>query len=106
MTAGSAGAGIDVVALTPEQTKYGAVENRAKKPSRCADLFRQNRDEIDGVIVTLPNFGDERAMADALRMADLNVPVLIQATPGHARNNADRRPPRQLLRENVGSATT
>jgi L-fucose isomerase-like protein len=36
---------------------------------------------IDGVIVTLPNFGEERAIADALRLADLRVPVLIQATP-------------------------
>ncbi len=49
--------------------------------ARCADLFRQNRDAIDGVIVTLPNFGDERAIADTLRLAGLNVPVLIQATP-------------------------
>ena len=46
-----------------------------------ADLFRANRDRIDGVIVTLPNFGEERAIADTLRLADLNVPVLIQATP-------------------------
>src|SRR5207253_2386851 len=48
---------------------------------RCADLFKQHREAIDGVIVTLPNFGDERAIADTLRMAGLNVPVLIQATP-------------------------
>ena len=33
------------------------------------------------MIVTLPNFGDERAIADTLRLAGLNVPVLIQATP-------------------------
>jgi len=33
------------------------------------------------VIVTLPNFGDERAIADTLRMAGLTVPVLVQATP-------------------------
>ena len=31
--------------------------------------------------MTLPNFGDERAIADTLRMADLHVPVLVQATP-------------------------
>ena len=30
---------------------------------------------------TLPNFGDERAIADTLRLAGLNVPVLVQATP-------------------------
>src|ERR1700716_2814723 len=74
------GASIDVVALTPEESKYGAVETR-EESRRCADLFKRNRDRIDGVIVTLPNFGEERAIADTLRLADLHVPVLIQATP-------------------------
>jgi L-fucose isomerase-like protein len=73
-------AGHDVVAVGPEETKYGAIETRPEA-ARCADLFRANRDRIDGVIVTLPNFGDERAIADCLRMADLSVPVLVQATP-------------------------
>ncbi len=36
------------------------------------------------MIITLPNFGEERGLADALRLADLRVPVLIQATPDHA----------------------
>jgi L-fucose isomerase-like protein len=75
-----AAANIDVVGLTPEQSKHGAVETRDES-KRCAELFRRNRDRIDGVIVTLPNFGDERAIADTLRGADLRVPVLIQATP-------------------------
>src|SRR5213079_10073 len=69
-----------VVAVGPEETKHGAVETRAEA-ARCADLFKKHRDEIAGVIVTLPNFGDERAIADTLRMAGLNVPVLVQATP-------------------------
>src|SRR5437667_9019829 len=73
-------AGIDVVALSPEESKYGAVETRTES-RRCADLFKKNRDRIDGIIVTLPNFGEERAIADTLRLADLRVPVLIQATP-------------------------
>jgi L-fucose isomerase-like protein len=73
-------AGIDAVALTPEQSKYGAVETR-EESRRCAELFKKNADRIDGVIVTLPNFGEERAIADTLRQADLRVPVLIQATP-------------------------
>jgi len=73
-------AGIDVVALTPEESKYGAVETR-EESRRCAELFKKNRDRIDGIIVTLPNFGEERAIADTLRLADLHVPVLIQATP-------------------------
>src|SRR5436853_4650464 len=73
-------AGIDVVALTPEQSKYGALETR-DEVRRCAELFKKNRERIDGIIVTLPNFGEERAIADALRLADLHVPVLVQATP-------------------------
>ena len=73
-------AGIDVVALDPQQSKYGAVETH-EEAKRCAGLFRSNADTIDGVIVTLPNFGDERAIADTLRLAKLHVPVLIQATP-------------------------
>jgi L-fucose isomerase-like protein len=71
---------MEVVALTPEESKYGAVETR-EESRRCADLFKRHRDRIDGIIVTLPNFGEERAIADALRLADLRVPVLIQATP-------------------------
>jgi L-fucose isomerase-like protein len=73
-------AGYHVVALTPEQSKYGAVETH-DEAKRCAELFRSQSDAIDGVVVTLPNFGDERAIADTLRLARLNVPVLIQATP-------------------------
>jgi L-fucose isomerase-like protein len=73
-------AGIDVVALTPEESKHGAVETR-EESRRCAELFKRNRERIDGIIVTLPNFGEERAIADTLRLADLRVPVLIQATP-------------------------
>jgi L-fucose isomerase-like protein len=73
-------AGYQAVAPGPEDTKFGAVETRAES-ARCADLFKRHRESIDGVIVTLPNFGEERAIADTLRMADLGVPVLVQATP-------------------------
>ncbi len=85
-------AGYGVICLTPDQSKHGAVETRPEA-RRCADLFRANRDRIDGVVVTLPNFGDERGVAEALRMADLRVPVLIQATPDNAGRMtiADRR---------------
>jgi L-fucose isomerase-like protein len=72
--------GLDIVTLDPRESKYGAVETR-EESRRCAELFARNRGRIDGVIVTLPNFGDERAIADVLRLADLRVPVLIQATP-------------------------
>lgn len=71
--------GIDVVALSTEDSRHGAVESRDEAKA-CATLFREHRDRIDGVLVSLPNFGDERAIADTLRLAGLDVPVLIQAT--------------------------
>ena len=73
-------AGHSAVALGLDAARHGAVESRAEAAA-CADLFRKHADKIDGVIVTLPNFGDERAIADTLRAAALPVPVLIQATP-------------------------
>lgn len=72
--------GARVIALTDADSKHGAVETR-QEAAKCAALFRKHQDEIDGVVVTLPNFGDERAIADTLRLADLRVPVLVQATP-------------------------
>src|SRR5882762_704755 len=76
-------AGIDSVVLGTEESKHGAVETH-EEARRCAALFQKNSDRIDGVIVSLPNFGDERAIADTLRMARLGVPVLVQATPDSA----------------------
>jgi len=73
-------AGIEVLALGAEQSKYGAVETH-EEAKRCAELFRSKADGIDGVIVTLPNFGDERAIADTMRLSRLTVPILVQATP-------------------------
>ncbi|HET9804926.1 MAG TPA: L-fucose/L-arabinose isomerase family protein [Candidatus Acidoferrum sp.] len=80
MKAALEAAGVAVVVLTEADSKYGAVETR-QEAAKCAALFAKNREAIDGVIVTLPNFGDERAIAETLRMADLRVPVLVQATP-------------------------
>jgi L-fucose isomerase-like protein len=80
MLAAIAKGGHQAIAVGAEETKCGAIETRAEA-QRCADLFDSHRKNIDGVIVTLPNFGDERSIADTLRMANLNVPVLVQATP-------------------------
>jgi len=76
-------AGMDCIVLGPEDSKHGAVETH-EEAKRCAALFRKHSDKIDGVIVSLPNFGDERAIADTLRLARLGVPVLVQATPDDA----------------------
>ncbi len=72
--------GINVITLTPEDTPFGSVESLTDA-EKCAALFKEHRDEINGVLVTLPNFGDERGVANALRLSGLGVPVLIQAFP-------------------------
>jgi len=72
--------GYGAVCLTPADSKHGGVESRAEA-KRCAALFREHRDEIAGVIVTLPNFGDEKTVAETLRLAGLDVPVLVHAFP-------------------------
>ena len=72
--------GFEVVALDPKDTPYGSVETY-QEARRCADLFKSHRDKIDGILITLPNFGDERGIADTIRLAGLDVPVLVQAFP-------------------------
>jgi len=69
---------IRVVALPVDATNHGAVESYADA-KKCAEVFRAHADEIDGVLVTLPNFGDERAVADTLRLFGTRVPVLVHA---------------------------
>jgi L-fucose isomerase-like protein len=44
-------------------------------------LFKAHRDEIDGILVSLPNFGDEKGVAEAIKLSDLQAPVLVQAYP-------------------------
>lgn len=84
--------GIDAVLLDENETKLGGVET-FQDARKCADLFAKNREKIGGVLVVLPNFGDERGVADALHLADLKVPVLIQGYPDELNklNVANRR---------------
>jgi L-fucose isomerase-like protein len=70
--------GYGTVILPAEATPTGAIEtiNDARK---CAELFSQNRKVIDGIIITLPNFGDELGIVNTLKYAELKVPILVQA---------------------------
>jgi len=70
----------NTVALSMQETKYGAVETFADA-KKCATLFAQKAREIDGIIVTLPNFGDEKAVAETVKRSGLDVPILIHAEP-------------------------
>ena len=71
--------GYNYIILGEEDTKYGVVEtfNDAKI---CADLFKKNKDKISGILVILPNFGDEKGISNTIKLSNLNVPVLVHAS--------------------------
>lgn len=71
---------VELVMLDPAATKLGGVETHSDA-RKCAELFRQHRSRIDGILVCLPNFGDEKGVADTIKLSELNVPVLVQAYP-------------------------
>lgn len=66
--------------VSPAETKLGGIETHAEARI-CAELFRKHRDDLDGILVALPNFGDEKGVADVLKLSGLEVPVLVQAYP-------------------------
>ncbi|MFN8093879.1 MAG: L-fucose/L-arabinose isomerase family protein [Vicinamibacteria bacterium] len=72
--------GLSLVMVDERATKLGAVETYADA-AKCAALFRENAARIDGLLVALPNFGDEKAVVDTLRASGLQVPILVQAEP-------------------------
>jgi len=84
--------GFGTVVLDTEATPYGSVES-LEDVKKCAALFQEHANQIDGILVTLPNFGDERAVAETIRRAGLDVPVLVHAFPDEvgAMSRADRR---------------
>lgn len=69
---------VEYVMLEKNEIGPGIVSN-LEQAKACADLFRRHQDEIDGILVSLPNFGDERSVAEAIKMSGLQVPVFIQA---------------------------
>ena len=71
---------VEPVMVSETDTKLGSVETWSHA-KRCAELFRAHRERIDGVLITLPNFGDEKGVADTLKLSGLDVPILVQAYP-------------------------
>ena len=65
--------------LPVDATKNGAVQSRADARLYAAH-FRDQRDAIDGLVICLPNFGDEIAISELVSEARLNVPILLQAS--------------------------
>jgi len=71
---------ISPIWLGVSETERGAVETWSDAV-RCGELFRAHRPEIEGILVCLPNFGDEKGVADSIRLSELQVPILVQACP-------------------------
>ncbi|MBV9491227.1 MAG: fucose isomerase, partial [Verrucomicrobia bacterium] len=71
---------IEAVILDEQATKLGGVETW-QDAKKCAALFDQNRHRISGIVVILPNFGDEKGVADSIKLSGLKVPILVQAYP-------------------------
>ena len=69
----------DCVVLNDNDTKFGVVETYSDA-KKCAELFKENREDIIGIIIVLPNFGDEKGIVNTLKLSELNVPILIQAS--------------------------
>ena len=78
MAAALRAAGYDYLMPPAEMTRYGAVETRDEGYA-YAEWLRSHSGEYDGVILSLPNFGDENGAVAALR--DAGKPILIQAYP-------------------------
>jgi L-fucose isomerase-like protein len=71
---------IKPIMVGEDETKLGSVETY-EHAKICAALFKKHQDEIDGVLVVLPNFGDEKGVADTIKLSGLRVPILVQAYP-------------------------
>jgi len=70
--------GHEVLMLDEDATPHGAVE--APEHGRTfARFLREHEGAVDGVILCLPNFGDENGAVAALK--DANVPILVHAYP-------------------------
>lgn len=72
--------GYDYVILPENTTPTGSSTIETREDGlKCAALFRENRDRIDGIIVSLPNFGFEIGIINAISVSELHVPILVQA---------------------------
>lgn len=70
--------GHEVLMLDADATRHGAVET-PREGEVYANFLAENRGKFGGVILSLPNFGDENGAVAALK--DAGVPILIHAYP-------------------------
>ncbi len=70
--------GHDYISMDESLTQYGAVQTR-EEGQMYANFLREHAGEYGGVILSLPNFGDENGALAAFKNCD--VPIYIQAYP-------------------------
>ena len=71
-------AGAEALCMDASLTRYGAIETR-EEGEIFADFLKAHEGEYDGLIICLPNFGDENGIKEAIK--DVKVPILLQAYP-------------------------
>jgi len=74
------GRNLNPIMLTEQDSKLGGVET-FEDARKCAELFKQHREDIGGILIVLPNFGDEKGAVETIKLSGLQVPILIQAYP-------------------------
>ncbi|HKK83855.1 MAG TPA: fucose isomerase, partial [Atribacterota bacterium] len=71
--------GYNYIILPEKETPSGNIETY-QDAKKCAALFKENQDKIDGILVVLPNFGDEIGIVNSIVLSGFHVPILVQAS--------------------------
>lgn len=78
MTKAITDAGYDFICMDEDKTRYGAIETR-EEGKLYAEFLKQHEGEYQGIILCMPNFGDENGALAAFK--NINVQILVQAYP-------------------------
>ncbi len=65
--------------ILPERETPNGVVETLSDAKKYAKYFYKYKDDIDGIIVVLPNFGDEQGVVETIKRSELKVPVLVVA---------------------------
>lgn len=71
-------AGIQALLMPEEETAHGGIQS-PDEGRKYAKFLKEHEGQYDGVVLSLPNFGNENSAILGLR--DCGVPILIQAYP-------------------------
>lgn len=73
-------AGVNVITAFSPAEGEGLARGR-EDSEKYAELFKENKEKIDGVLVTLPNFGDEKGVVETFKLSGLDVPTMVHGFP-------------------------